>query len=258
MSDWNQKIIEEFRANQGVVGGPFSGATLLLLTTAGRKTGRPHTTPVVYRRSADRLLVFASNAGHDQHPAWYHNLRANPYVRVELGTETRRMIAHPVTGAERDEEYGRQAALVPAFADYQAKTDRVIPVIALVADERARALGDELVKIHAGLRAELESLPAGSSRPLTAQLAERCLTFCQNLHEHHTKEDAGGFPLLERRFPGIGPVLDRLRAEHEALAALREEFEQHPDPVRLKTLAADLLAHFDHEERELIPALNTL
>jgi deazaflavin-dependent oxidoreductase (nitroreductase family) len=260
VSDWNAQIIEEFRRSGGQVGGPFAGATLLLLTTAGARTGRPHTTPVVYRRDGDRLLIFGSNAGGPRHPAWYHNLRANPWVTVEGGAARLHMTAHPLEGDERDREYAHQAAADPAFAAYQAGTERLIPVIALTPDDRARALGDELVRIHADLRARLDALLTGADRPAPpdAQLLENCLTLCQDLHHHHVNENDRGFPLLERRFPGIGPVLDRLRNEHEIVGRLREQIEQTRDLTRLKQLAAELTAHFDHEERQLVAALNTL
>lgn len=258
MSDWNQQIIEEFRRSGGRVGGPFEGANLLLLTTAGARTGRPHTTPVVYRRDGDRLLVFGSNAGRPQHPAWYHNLLANPYVTVEIGTERRRMTAQALEPAERDREYARQAAADPAFAAYQDGTDRVIPVIALTPDDRAHALGEELVRIHAGLRERLDALLTGADRPSDTVLLENCLTLCQDLHDHHTSENDRGFPLLERRFPGIGPVLDRLREEHRIVGRLREEIVQTRDMTRLKELATELVVHFDREEQQLIAALNAL
>lgn len=260
MSDGNQQIIDEFRRSGGQVGGPFEGVGLLLLTTAGARTGRPHTTPLVYREDTGRLLVFASNAGRPHNPSWYHNVLANPYVRVEHGTEIRRMTAQVLSGAAREEEYVRQAALDPAFAVYESATTRTIPVIALTPDDRARALGDELVKIHAAFRAQLAALLSGTTPgpTLEDQLLESCLTVCHDLHDHHTNENDRGFPLLERRFPGITPVLERLRREHETIAKLREELERTHDPMRLKHLAAELEAHFDHEERELITALNTL
>jgi deazaflavin-dependent oxidoreductase (nitroreductase family) len=128
---WNDKIIEEFRGNEGKVGGQFQGAPLLLLTTTGAKSGRAHTTPVVYLADGDRLVVIASAAGAPHNPAWYHNLRANPTVTVEVGTETYQATAVIIEGAERDDIYARQVAVMPGFAEYQAMTSRTIPVIAL-------------------------------------------------------------------------------------------------------------------------------
>ena len=130
-ADWNQAIIAEFRANGGKVGGPFEGAPLLLLTTTGAKTGRRLTVPLMYNTAGERLLIFASKAGAPTHPAWYHNLVANPRVTLEVGTETFDAIATVVQGEERDRLFARHATQYPGFAEYQAKTTRTIPVIAL-------------------------------------------------------------------------------------------------------------------------------
>src|SRR4051794_14252818 len=129
--NWNQGIIDEFRANGGKVGGQFAGAPLLLLTTTGAKSGRPRTNPVMYLAEGDRLFVFASKAGAPTNPDWYANLLANPEVTVEIGTESFPASASAVTGEERDRIYAHQAALYPGFAEYQEKTDRVIPVVEL-------------------------------------------------------------------------------------------------------------------------------
>ncbi|MGW5688609.1 nitroreductase/quinone reductase family protein [Nonomuraea sp. NPDC003754] len=129
--DFNQQVIEEFRANGGTVGGMFEGAPLVLLTTVGARSGAVKTNPAVYLRDGERILVFGSNAGQDRHPAWYHNLLANPDVVVELGSERFAARAVPLAGEERDRMYERQAAIDPAFAAYQANTSRVIPVVAL-------------------------------------------------------------------------------------------------------------------------------
>jgi deazaflavin-dependent oxidoreductase (nitroreductase family) len=130
-NDWNQRIIEEFRANGGKVGGPFAGAPLLLLTTTGARTGRSHTTPVMYTDDGDRLLVYASKGGAPTNPAWYHNLVASPRVTVEVGTERFEADATVITGEERDRLYNRHAERYPGFAEYQEKTSRTIPVVAL-------------------------------------------------------------------------------------------------------------------------------
>ena len=131
MSDYNAKIIEEFRANEGHVGGSWEGRPLLLVTTRGRKSGREYTTPAMYTRERDRLLVYASQGGAPDHPDWYLNLLANPDVVVEVGTERYDAVATPLEGAERDREYAAQVERWPQFAEYQEKTDRVIPVVAL-------------------------------------------------------------------------------------------------------------------------------
>jgi deazaflavin-dependent oxidoreductase (nitroreductase family) len=130
--DWNSKIIAEFRDNEGKVGGQFEGAPLLLLTTTGRKSGQPRTNPMMYLPDEGRLLVFASKAGAPEHPDWYRNLVANPAVTVEVGTETFAARAVVLDGQDRDRMYAEQASRYPGFAEYQAKTDRVIPVVALI------------------------------------------------------------------------------------------------------------------------------
>ncbi len=131
MSDYNRAIIEEFRANEGRVGGSWEGRDLLLLTTTGRRSGNPYTTPMVYTRDGERLLVYASKAGAPSHPDWYLNLEANPAVTVEVGSERYEATASTLEGEERDRLYAEQAARWPAFAEYEQKTDRVIPVVAL-------------------------------------------------------------------------------------------------------------------------------
>lgn len=131
MQDFNQSIIEEFRANDGKVGGMFEGAPLLLLHTTGAKTGKERIAPLAYRREGDDLVVFASKAGAPTHPDWYHNLVANPNVSVEVGTETFDARARVAEGSERDEIWARQKAAISNFAEYERKTDRQIPVIVL-------------------------------------------------------------------------------------------------------------------------------
>lgn len=134
MSDWNAAIIDEFRQNEGRVGGNFEGAPLLLLTTTGRRSGEPRTSPMMYLADGDRLLVFASKGGAPTNPDWYHNLVADPHVTVEVGTERYEARAAPLTGEERDRLYAEQASRYPGFAEYQLKTARVIPVVALTHD----------------------------------------------------------------------------------------------------------------------------
>ena len=131
VSDFNAKIIEEFRAHGGKVGGPFEGAPMVLLTTVGAKSGTQRTTPLVYLPDGDRVVVFASMAGAPTNPAWYHNLVANPSVIIEVGDQRSEATATVLTGEERDRLYAEQASRMPAFADYQAKAGRVIPVVAL-------------------------------------------------------------------------------------------------------------------------------
>ncbi|MEV0297439.1 nitroreductase family deazaflavin-dependent oxidoreductase [Nocardia sp. NPDC050710] len=132
MSDFNASVIEEFRANDGRVGGPFEGRTnMVLITTTGAKSGRAITNPLVFLPDGDRIVIFASHGGSDKNPAWYYNLRADPELTVEVGTETYRAKAELVTGPERDELYARMVELMPQFGDYEVKTDRLIPVFAV-------------------------------------------------------------------------------------------------------------------------------
>jgi deazaflavin-dependent oxidoreductase (nitroreductase family) len=104
---------------------------MLLLHTKGRKTGQPRINPLVYLADGDRFVIIASKGGAPRDPQWYRNLVANPDVEIEVGTRTIPVKAVVVTGAERDELYSRQAAIMPAFAEYQQRAGRVIPVIAL-------------------------------------------------------------------------------------------------------------------------------
>lgn len=130
-NEWNRRTMEEFRANGGKVGGMWEGRPLLLLTTLGAKSGQPRTHPVMYLRDGDRLLVFASKGGAPTNPDWYHNLVVHPEVTVEVGSETYPAIATVLSGEEQDRLYARQAELYPQFGEYQARTTRKIPVIAL-------------------------------------------------------------------------------------------------------------------------------
>lgn len=131
LSEFNRNVIEEFRANGGKVGGMFANASILLLTTTGAKSGRSYTTPLVYSKDGERIVVIASKAGADTNPDWYHNLKAHPLVTVELGTVRFQARAAITAGEERERLFNRQAAQWPAFNDYQARTKRQIPVIVL-------------------------------------------------------------------------------------------------------------------------------
>lgn len=130
-NDFNQQVIEEFRANEGRVGGMFEGAPLVLLTTTGARSGNPVTSPMMYLPDGERVIVIASNAGADRHPAWYHNLLANPEATAEIGTETFTVKAEVIEGEERDRLYARMVEQAPGFAEYEARTSRRIPVVAL-------------------------------------------------------------------------------------------------------------------------------
>lgn len=131
MSDFNKQIIEEFRANDGVVGGPFEGATLLLLHTTGAKSGLERVNPLMTMPDGDRYVIIASKAGAPDNPDWYHNILANPEVSVELGAEQFDAVATITAEPERTQLYERVEAISSGFTEYKNKTDRVIPVVAL-------------------------------------------------------------------------------------------------------------------------------
>jgi deazaflavin-dependent oxidoreductase (nitroreductase family) len=131
MSEWNDKIIEEFRANGGKVGGNFEGAPLLLLHTTGAKSGLPRVSPMMYQAVEGGWAVFASYAGLDVHPAWYHNLKANPEASIEVGTESIDVTARELAPDERTPVWEEQKRRYPGFAEYEKKTERVIPVVLL-------------------------------------------------------------------------------------------------------------------------------
>ena len=131
-SDFNGKIIEEFRTNAGKVGGPFAGSDILLLHHTGARTGTERVSPLAFQRVGESLAVFASKAGAPDNPAWYHNLIANPDGSVEAGTETFPVKARVAQPAERDVIWGRQKERAPHFAQYEEKAaPRKIPVIVL-------------------------------------------------------------------------------------------------------------------------------
>jgi len=140
INDFNQAIIEEFRANVGKVGGPFEGAPIVLVHTVGAKSGEPRVNPLVYRpldedpgggEGSSRMAIFGSAAGADRHPAWFHNLKAHPDISIEVGAETREVRARLTEGDERTRIWEAQKAAAPGFAEYEAKTSREIPVIVL-------------------------------------------------------------------------------------------------------------------------------
>jgi deazaflavin-dependent oxidoreductase (nitroreductase family) len=131
MDDFNQKVIKEFRANEGKVGGNFAGAPMLLLTTTGAKSGQQRTTPLVYSKDGENVVIIASFGGAPKHPAWFLNIKAHPEVTVEVGKEKYTARAVVPEGTERDRLFNQQAALMPNFAEYQEKTTRRIPAVVL-------------------------------------------------------------------------------------------------------------------------------
>ena len=128
---FNQALIDEYRANGGQVTGAFANRPLLLLTTTGARSGQPRTSPLVYTTDGDRLVIVASKGGAPTNPDWYHNLVRHPDVTVELGRERFRARATIAQGAERDRLFNQHAAQMPAFAEYQTRTARRIPVVVL-------------------------------------------------------------------------------------------------------------------------------
>jgi deazaflavin-dependent oxidoreductase (nitroreductase family) len=131
MKAFNKSIVHGFRANDGKVGGPFEGATLVLLTTTGAKSGQPRLAPLACLSIDGKMIVIGSKAGADTNPDWVHNLRANPSAHVEVGTDAYDVTARELPAEERDEAYPKVVAVAPGFGDYQAKTSRIIPLFEL-------------------------------------------------------------------------------------------------------------------------------
>ena len=131
INNWNTKIIDEFRANDGKVGGQFEAVPLLLMHTTGARSGKERINPLACQNLGGPIAVFASKAGADTHPDWFHNITANPAVTVEFGTSIRSYRARIAGGNERETIWSKQKHDYPGFADYEAKTSREIPVIIL-------------------------------------------------------------------------------------------------------------------------------
>ncbi|GAC1653258.1 MAG: nitroreductase family deazaflavin-dependent oxidoreductase [Candidatus Dormibacteraceae bacterium] len=131
-NEFNVNLIADMRANEGrPTSGPFLGRPVLILTTTGARTGEQRETPLVYFGEGDELQIIASQGGAPSHPAWYHNLVANPKVTVEVNGDRYEAEAVVPTGAEREHRYAAQAQVMPTFAEYQTKTSREIPVVVL-------------------------------------------------------------------------------------------------------------------------------
>lgn len=131
VNDFNQQMIKDFRENHGKLGGPFEGATMLLLHSTGAKSGNERVNPVAYQPVGDNFAVFASKAGAPTNPDWYHNLVAHPETKVEVGDDTIGVTARVATGDERQRIWDKQKQIMPGFADYETKTTRQIPVVLL-------------------------------------------------------------------------------------------------------------------------------
>ncbi|MFE7183048.1 nitroreductase/quinone reductase family protein [Streptomyces erythrochromogenes] len=281
MSSFHQNVIEEFRANAGKVGGPFEGAELLLLTTTGARSGKPHTVPLGFLRDGGTPLVVASAAGSDRHPAWYHNLLARPLVQVETGTEEYEAVAVPAAGARRDELFAQVVRAEPGYGEYQERTARVIPVVALQRTHEVQGgedgIAGKLLSVHGWLRAQLVHVRElagdrereGGAAPLGLQLRQHCLAFCHTLEFHHRSEDAGLFPYLEQQHPHMREFFRRIGDEHAVIARLQEELVRALDAPggdragegfsdRVERMSRELESHLDREEAQLLPVLRAL
>ncbi|WP_409464171.1 nitroreductase/quinone reductase family protein [Amycolatopsis sp. GA6-003] len=282
-NDFSRRLIAEFRANGGELGGMFQGWSLAVLTTTGAKTGLRREVLLGYLELDGNGVVVASANGADRNPAWYHNIRRNPRVTVETGGDTYPAMAAIPRGAAYEKLFARVVEKAPGYGDYQAKTTREIPVVVLHRiDERVKGMGDWLVEVHRWFRGELRALReqadavvGGSAtaivRPepdLAQQLRARCLSFCTALRRHHVGEDSVVFPELAEQFPALAPVVEQLAAQHHVVARLQDAIRElvdgfvpgESDPVRLRAelerLAGELEAHFGFEERAVVTALN--
>ncbi|MFH9816592.1 nitroreductase/quinone reductase family protein [Streptomyces sp. NPDC017230] len=289
-TSFHQSVIDEFRANEGKVGGPFEGGDLLLLTTTGARSGVSRTTPLGYVRHGDSLLVVGSNLGGPRHPGWYHNLLARPVVRVEVGTRSFEALAVPAEGDRREELFAHVVRAVPGYGDYQTGAGRVLPVVVLERAEpegwegpgEVRTLADKLLEVHTWLRGQLRQVraeadahfaaraahqgPGAPAAPgLGLQIRQRCLAFCQALEFHHASEDGHLFPGIVRHHPHLTDVFARLDDEHRTIARVQGELAALlagiviADPRRfhaeLDDMSARLNAHLDYEEEALLPLL---
>jgi deazaflavin-dependent oxidoreductase (nitroreductase family) len=131
MKAFNTSVVDEFRANGGVVGGPLEGATLLVLTSTGAKSGQPRLAPLAYLTIDGKMIIIGSKAGADTNPDWVHNLRANPQAHIEVGADAYDVTARELPPEERDETFPMVVAAAPGFGEYQANTSRVIPLFEL-------------------------------------------------------------------------------------------------------------------------------
>lgn len=290
--DFQQQIIDEYRAKAGIVGGPFRGANLLLLTTVGARTRRRRTTPLGYVDIDGTRVVVASAGGADRNPSWLHNLRVHPAVTVEVGSETYPAITSVLSGAIRDRVWKEVVRRHPGYGDYQQMTTRMIPLVEIQRlpprneVDRVRGMGEFLTEVHEWLSTEMDlvlaqvdtliasadtttpvTLPA---RTLHAQMRERCVAFCGALDRHHMGEDFGAFPMLAEAFPALAPTLQQLRAEHvvvaEINASIRGLLEGYTpgasDPrelrAKLHSLVARLHEHFAFEEATIVDALDAI
>jgi deazaflavin-dependent oxidoreductase (nitroreductase family) len=240
----------------------------LLLTTTGARTSQQHTAILDYYPDGDRVLVVGSAGGGPKHPDWYHNLVANPEVTVETGLSTYPATAVVLRDGERDEVFARLVEADRGWGEYQSKTTRTIPVVALVPQPGPPSGGsfaETLKRIHTTFRRELalirKEIATSGTASLGAQLRVNCLTLCQGLHNHHTGESTMLFPGLATQHPELADAIAVLQSEHDQIAVLLEELEKHvsnlsPDLLpQVDRLIDALTAHLDYEEAELLPYL---
>jgi deazaflavin-dependent oxidoreductase (nitroreductase family) len=239
-------------------------------------------------RGTPREAEVVANLGAPDHPAWYHNLLAHPVVRVEVGTEVFEAIAVPTEGARRDHLFDIVVRAVPGYGDYQARTSRILPVVALErpgvgeGPREVTNLADKLLEIHVWLRSQLRHIrsetdayfaahsvngDSGEARQpsLGLQIRQHCLAFCQALEFHHTSEDAHLFPGIATHHPHLGGVFSRLRDEHVTVTGIQNELVAlladitTADPERFRAeldrMSKELTAHLDYEEEHLLPVL---
>jgi deazaflavin-dependent oxidoreductase (nitroreductase family) len=135
-NDWNQKIIEEFRANAGKVGGYFEGAPMILIHHIGARSGTERVNPLTYLPDGEDMVIAATKGGAPTNPDWYYNLKGHPRIEVEVGTATFPVKATEVTGEERDELWRRLVEMRPGFAEYETKTTRIFPMFRLTRRRR--------------------------------------------------------------------------------------------------------------------------
>jgi deazaflavin-dependent oxidoreductase (nitroreductase family) len=288
VNEFQRQVIAEFRANNGKMSGMFEGWTLAVLTTVGAKSGLRRESILGYLEFDGKGIVVASSNGADKHPAWYHNIRRNPIVTVETGSDTYQAIAAIPPAQERDKLFDRVIAEAPGYADHQAKTTREIPVVVLhrigpkPGEERVKGMGDWIVEVHDWLRKELETLRAQANQAieggmdtiertppdLAQQMRTHCLNFCGALKKHHSGEDMAMFPMLAKQFPALAPALAQLGEEHTLVARLQDDIQRlddsfvpgETDSVQLRAdleqLANQLESHFRYEEETIVTALN--
>ncbi|AOS61950.1 nitroreductase/quinone reductase family protein [Actinoalloteichus hymeniacidonis] len=269
----DQNLVEEFRANRGNLGGRFADSRILLLTSTD-SAGAKHTTPVAYLQDGlGRLLVIASADSAGSPPAWYQHIVSEPNVEVETGSFTFPAETIALEAEERQEAFDRAAEADHRLADEQARTASLIPVLVLN-PLGGRPNGDtwseSLKIIHDAFRRELRLLRkeiAASGPRLGAQLRINCLSLCAGLGHHHTMEDSGMLPAVDRSHPELADATRRLREEHQAVKLLLEELQRvvstaNPDPVVLladvERLTSEVENHLDYEEQQLFPILDTL